>query len=385
MRRVSEKEASPAGGELMRTKASVSETLWTTAWLRASARALLLGAVLTGTAGVALAGGFNQGDLLVTDNGGARVLRIDAIHKNVSVLSPPPGGANLLSFPAGIAIAADGTVYVASQGNSKVIQIDPATGGQTAVPLATGQGPWGLDIDAAGNLFVLAAGSGEIWKLVNPSGALPGGVFSFPVVHDPLLVRAWGLAVQADGTLRIGGDSSGLLLVDPSAGTPSVSVLQPPLQAGMKVVGVSRFNNTTQFGVSGSSCARPLAGIWEVALGGWIPVAANDGTGFGAFSCAFSLLLAPDGTSYVGDVTSPLGSGAHILVVAPGTGTVTNYANIPDAGGLALPAGIAIAPITVPEPGAGASLLAALGALGALVGRRRGAPRSFRAPLAGRV
>lgn len=313
----------------------------------------------------ALPAGFNQGDLLVTDYGGARVLRVNATSGAVSVFSPSPGGTNLLNFPAGIAIAADGTVYVASNGNNKVIQIDPLTGVQTALPFAVGQHPWGLDMDAAGNLFVLAQTEGKVWKITAPAG--PSG-FSSTTVTDSLLIDAWGLAVQADGTLRIGGDTSGLLSVDPSDVTPSVSIAGPPLEAVMKIVGVSRMESTTQFGVSGGTgCSGRLAGVWYHWPPSWKRVAANFLDGAGPFHCVFSLALTPDNqTFYVGDAGSFLGGSAQILKVQWSSGNVTTLASISDDTGPALPAGIAVAPITVPEPGASACLLAAFAALWAL-------------------
>lgn len=306
---------------------------------------------------VALPAGFNQGDLLVTDNGGARVLRIDVTSGAVSVFSPSPGGTNLLSLPAGIAIADDGTVYVASNGSNTVIQINPLTGDQTAVVAA--QGPWGVDIDTAGNLFVLAASSGKIWKHTKSDE-------TFLIMTDPLLIDAWGLAVQADGTLRIGGDTSGLLSIDPSLVTPSVSVVEPPVEAVMKVVGVSRLESTTQFGPGsgGTDCSGRLAGVWNHEPPSWQQVAANFLDGTGPFHCVFSLALTPDNqTYYVGDAGFFLGGNAQVLQVDSASGNVTTLASISNGTGFALPAGIAIAPITAPEPNASASLLAGFAAL----------------------
>jgi DNA-binding beta-propeller fold protein YncE len=78
-----------------------------------------------------------------------------------------PTAISTVTFPTGLAVASNGTVYVASFMTDRVSTI-PAAGGSPTV-FATGfSSPYGLAFDANGNLFVSNEGSGSISRI--PAG-----------------------------------------------------------------------------------------------------------------------------------------------------------------------------------------------------------------------
>ena len=89
------------------------------------------GAIVIAPNGDVLAG-FNaidaNGDLLATDFGGRRIIRVDPTSAETVISS---GGS--LVAPNSLAIAANGDVFVVDQGANAVIRVDPISGAQTVV------------------------------------------------------------------------------------------------------------------------------------------------------------------------------------------------------------------------------------------------------------
>jgi sugar lactone lactonase YvrE len=145
-------------------------------------------ALFNGPAGVALDG---SGNVLVADTGNQVLRQIAAVGSTVTTLAGSAGvvgaadgaeGAGVsFNAPTGLAVAANGTVYLADTGNHTIRQI---TGGQvstlvgkagdpgsvdgtgTAALLA---GPGAIALDAHGNLFVTNTGSSTV-AMITPSG-----------------------------------------------------------------------------------------------------------------------------------------------------------------------------------------------------------------------
>jgi sugar lactone lactonase YvrE len=119
-----------------------------------------------------------RGYLYIADSGNNRVRRVD----RSGVIGPAAGTGGFygdagdggpalqahLSFPFGVAIARDGTLFISDTGNNRVREVTPS--GQIQALAGTGQGgfagdggaasraefsaPEGIAVDAAGNLFV---------------------------------------------------------------------------------------------------------------------------------------------------------------------------------------------------------------------------------------
>lgn len=150
----------------------------------------------------------SAGNMYVTDTKSHVIRKITAASE-VSILAGSEGIAGnadgsgnsaLFSTPAGLAIDASGNLYVADQGNNAIRKITAAgavitlAGNASASGSADGSGtsasfngPQGVAVDAAGNLYVADTGNHTIRKLT------PAGTVS-------TLAGAAGAAGSADGT-----------------------------------------------------------------------------------------------------------------------------------------------------------------------------------------
>ena len=166
----------------------------------------------------AAASPLQRGDLLVTDHSGARVVRIDRAG-SVETFSPPPGGANLLVNPAGIAVVDDGPVFVADTGTGHVVRIDRETGAQRVLrsplpfsePLRFGTAPWGIAAlpgpEGRLDLFVASRGalhrarqdlfSTDLFQRRLLRDELPDALFGVYAVRDPSGRRPYEVWIAA--------------------------------------------------------------------------------------------------------------------------------------------------------------------------------------------
>ena len=356
------------------------------------------------------------GDLLVTDQNGARVLAVDPDTGNVKVLSPPPAGPNLLVSPTGIVMSDRGTVYVVDQSTDQLIGIDASNGEQFVVelaggiPVSVGSEPFGLalrDSASAIEFWVSARGSAEIRALVVIVGL---GIVSSPLVQDARFANARGIAVAGDALDVAMDDGQGYYRVALDGGSISDPLLSydslfpelPPIDESPDVpawdvepylwqVKLSFFE-TTMFRTALSlrdtvilppgipACKPATSRI--VAYGTTYKQFGIDLTSFASgtiepadgtpLHCPTALVTGLDGALYATDSAFSNGSGSQLVRLWPGTLLAPQIvAALPDSqSSVMFPGGLAVAPVSVPEPGAGASA-AAFAALGALVAAAR--------------
>jgi DNA-binding beta-propeller fold protein YncE len=120
-----------------------------------------------------------DGTLVVTDSGNGRVQRFsidgDGNGTAVAMYGVPGSSAGEFDTPAGIGVAADGTIWVADTGNDRIQSRDPATGFWSPFAQATGgslfSAPWGVTVAPDGNIWIADSGKDRIVEML-PDGTL---------------------------------------------------------------------------------------------------------------------------------------------------------------------------------------------------------------------
>ena len=156
------------------------------------------------------AGALKPGDLVVADSEGA-ILHIDSASGTKTVLSI--GGS--LVQPFGLAMDAHGNLLVSDTGSLSIVQIHPATGAQTVIA-AGGQlgSPYGIAVDRRGNIFVA---NGQAIIRIDSARRTQQVISSKGAFLVPL-----GVAVAPTGDLFV-ADAAGLLFrVDPISGAQTL-------------------------------------------------------------------------------------------------------------------------------------------------------------------
>jgi hypothetical protein len=345
------------------------------------------------------AGAFDlvAGDLLISDYNGARVLTVDPTTGVVFELTPRPGsGPNLLVAPGEIAATSDGGIFVVDNTTNQLIGIDPTTGAQSVVqggtaasphPLNVGTGPWGLAADDQGHLFVAARESAQVLRI---APTLTAGIYtSTPVATSATLADARGIGWVAnqspdlDVSLGTVGETSVSTTLG-TVGTPGSIVADGAAYDVARIGGTGTYQNTAFLPVS-------VTTIVSLPGGGFVVLCdtAQSGVYFafhsltnaystgGYFRCPLAVAATEAGAVYVTDAGAPLPGGGDARVVSlgpPGAwNTQTLVATIPNSGPPTSPVGIAVMPVTVPEPAAELAACAVLLSLGIESARRRAA------------
>lgn len=361
------------------------------------------------------------GDLLVSDANNARVLVVEPATGATWQLTPRAGsGPNLLVAPAGIAMCSSGTVYVADTTINRLIRVDPLTGTQSIVnqgifgiggPLDVGAAPWGIFVGidytiappelppqfcgSDGDLWVTARESMEVRRTV-VTGSFPPFLGTEQVASAALLASARGAAIGSTGgpllsrVLQVALGPSGWATVYPGTGevVPGSAALPATYDGvatwGSSVVLTRRVEtvippfllvcNQAASGVHAST-----GGYTDLNTGHFVWSAPNPVSLGGLFRCPIALASAPNGSVYATDTSlpPPFGGSARVIRLGPaGTWSAqTLVAEIPDGATLTWPAGIAVAPVSVPEPdGAAVVALGALTWFGATSSSRRRRP-----------
>lgn len=124
---------------------------------------------------------------LALDGDGNLYITNQSMYGRVLKLAPGSSNPEVLPFtglyePQGVAVAADGSVYV-SDFNNRVVKLAPDTGEQTELPFSGLNYPEGVTVDAQGSVYVADRGNNRVVKL--PAGAGAQVVLPFTGLHNP--------------------------------------------------------------------------------------------------------------------------------------------------------------------------------------------------------
>ncbi len=131
-----------------------------------------------------------EGTVYVTDAGGNRVLALAGGSGTLTVL-PFIG----LNHPRGVAVDSAGTLYVIDSGNDRVLRLPAGSGAPTTLPFIGLNHPRGVAVDNAGTLYVTDANNNRVLRL--PTGA---GAATLPFMG---LNHPRGVAVDSSGALYV--------------------------------------------------------------------------------------------------------------------------------------------------------------------------------------
>lgn len=142
----------------------------------------------------------SSGNVYVADSGNNKVVEI-----STSGTVTPLASSFTFSSPAGVAVDSSGHVYVADTGNNEVVEIS----GNTATPLpGTYTSPFGVAVDTAGDIYVTDTND-QLVKMITAQGSsvTVAGTSGSPgscAMSPPLFSLPYGIAVNASGDLYIG-------------------------------------------------------------------------------------------------------------------------------------------------------------------------------------
>lgn len=151
--------------------------------------------------------------------------------------APPAGQAVVLSFaglngPRGVAVDAAGNVYVADGGNGRVLELAANASSPKVLPFAGLGNPSGVAADGTGNVYVTNLGNNLVLKL----GAGSSGTteLTFAGLTSPLTSPS-GVAVDSNGALYVTDGADRVLKLPAGSSNPTV----PPFTGLSKPTGVA--------------------------------------------------------------------------------------------------------------------------------------------------
>ena len=188
-----------------------------------------------------------HGNLFIADSGNGRIRRVDAVTGVITTVAGSaselpgfsgdggPATSAVMNGPGSVALDAQGNLFIVDAGNQRVRRVDAATGiittvAGSGVPNAAGQvaggfsgdggpatsaqlaEPWGVALDAHGNLFIADTGNHRIRRVDAASGIITtvagNGTQTFSGDGGPAtsagLVEPFSVVVDAQGNLFIG-------------------------------------------------------------------------------------------------------------------------------------------------------------------------------------
>ena len=265
-----------------------------------------------------------------------------------------PATVATFNAPTGVAVDTAGNVYVADQGNNLIRKIDPsgtvttlAGSGQAGSANGTGTNasfnqPWGVAVDAAGNVYVADKYNNMIRK-ISPAGVVTtlagsgtagsaNGTGAAATFYSPS-----GVAVDAAGNVYVADDGNNMIRKINSSGLVSTLASSFSFPSGVAIDAVGNVYVSDQ----GTQSIRKISpsGVVSALAGSGAPGSAN-GTGAAAsFNQPIGVAVDAAGNVYVGDegnnlireispsaVVSTL-AGGGIGFATNGAGTVASFAH----------------------------------------------------------
>jgi hypothetical protein len=381
--------------------------------LRAAALWLGLLALLSVAPLPAAALVIHQGDLVISDLNGGRLLLVHVESGTVETITPRAGsGPNLLVAPAGLAMSNHGFLYVVDNSQRTLVRVDPTTGAQTVIadasgPIVFGEDPFGLAFHEGllwQEFFVGVRSTGAITRV---SCTLVSGCSASAISTDPRLASSRGIdlwetqlfvAVESGQGAWAVANSDGaigdpLYYNDGSVVLPDwkdVSPLEPAFDAAMRpVANQVMFEDALVLTVQDVDviygipfCSSPGTRIMEYLYTIPLPiipdridenpVAIADGT---PLRCPGAVAIADDESIFVTDtlLPFPLGGDAQVVWIGPVDAWTQQVvvASLPDLPNTTtMPASMVMSPMTVPEPAVSVAAAMHGAALGILARRR---------------
>ena len=180
--------------------------------------------VFAGTFAASSDGILGHANLVLIPNGNYLVSGVDS--GNILEYQPDgtlvgefvPGSSSHLSSPGGMALGADGNLYVADYGAGKIVRFDGNTGAYIDDFVASGlSNPLGIEFGPDGNLYVANRGSAGVLRYDGTTGVLDSG-FSVASISG-----AEDLTFGPDGNIYV-GSAAGVIKVDAVTGATTTFI-----------------------------------------------------------------------------------------------------------------------------------------------------------------
>jgi len=151
-----------------------------------------------------------NGNVYIADTGNNRVL-IETLSAGTYTQTTVGSG---LSFPGAVAVDGSGNVYIADTSNNRVLIETLSEGTYTQTTVGSGlSGPQGVAVDGSGNVYIADTGNNRV--LIE---TLAEGTYTQTIVVSPLGAPT-GVAVDASGDVYVADGDEEVLLEALSAGT----------------------------------------------------------------------------------------------------------------------------------------------------------------------
>ena len=188
---------------------------------------------LNGPSGVAVDA---NGNIYISDENNGRVLKETLSVGSYTEMALP---TSTLNAPQGIAVDGSGSVYIADSGNNRVLKETLAAGSYTesALPTSTLNAPQGIAVDGSGNVYIADTSNNRVLKEVLASGSYIESTLSTSALNGPS-----GVAVDATGNVYIVDENNSRVLKEAYSSGTYIEALVP----------TSTLNSPSRIAVDGS-------------------------------------------------------------------------------------------------------------------------------------